>query len=214
MKKILIAIPCMDMVACGFAQSLATLDKVGQCSVSFMVGSLIYTSRNNLAKQAIEMEADYILWFDSDMVFGTDTLTRLMQTMDEGNYDILTGVYHNRVAPYRPVIFETLQLVTNDDGSIKDCEHKQWDRALPEEIFEVEGCGFGCVLMKTDVLFNMPEDAGTWFAPIGNIGEDCAFCIRAREAGYKIMCDPYVKCGHVGHQMVTEKFYKAYNNIK
>ena len=50
--KILVAVPSMDSVAAGFAQSLATLNKFGQCSVSFICGSLIYDARNKLAAQA------------------------------------------------------------------------------------------------------------------------------------------------------------------
>ena len=63
-KKILIAVPCMDMVSARFAQSLATLKRVHKCSISFLSGSLIYDSRNKLAGLAVEMEADYILWLE------------------------------------------------------------------------------------------------------------------------------------------------------
>lgn len=73
-KKILIAVPCMDMVSARFAQSLATLKKVGECTVSFLIGSLVYDSRNRLTAYAVAMEADYILWLDSDMVFAPDVL--------------------------------------------------------------------------------------------------------------------------------------------
>ena len=67
--KIFIAVPCMDQVPARFAQSLAMLKKVGECAVGFQIGSLIYTSRNDLASKAIEMDADFVLWLDSDMVF-------------------------------------------------------------------------------------------------------------------------------------------------
>lgn len=204
MKKILIAIPCMDMVACGFAQSLATLNKVGECSVSFIVGSLIYDSRNKLASQALEMGADYVMWFDSDMVFQPDTLVKLMADIDEGR-DMVSGLYFRRTKPFTPVLFSKLEL--NEQG---EPEHAGYDN-YPNEIFEIAGCGFGCVLMKADMLFDMATEYGAvWFSPIGNIGEDCAFCIRARDMGYKIYCDPQVKLGHVGHNMITESFYKAY----
>ena len=39
--KTLIAIPSMDQVPAQFAQCLATLNKVGECAVSFQIGSLI-----------------------------------------------------------------------------------------------------------------------------------------------------------------------------
>ena len=194
--KTLIAIPCMDNVAAGFAQSLASLRKVGDCAVSFMVGSLIYDSRNKLAKQAVEMEADYILWLDSDVIFNPDLMERLYAL----DADIATGLYFRRTAPFTPVIFKTLE---KEDGHLINEGYEDY----PEDPFEVAGCGFGAVLMKADVLFNMP-DPGMWFTPAYNAGEDIAFCMRAREAGYKIVCDPKAQLGHVGHVTITENFYK------
>ena len=84
--KIFIAIPSMDQVPAQFAQSLATLNKVdGECLVSFQIGSLIYHSRDALARKAIECEADYILWLDSDMVFAPDTLAKLLEDRESGD---------------------------------------------------------------------------------------------------------------------------------
>lgn len=206
MKKILIAVPCMDMVSARFAQSLATLRKVGQCTVSFLIGSLVYDSRNKLAGLAMQMEADYIMWFDSDMVFQPDTLERMMDVMDKNpDIDILSGLYVRRGAPFTPVIFSKLEV--NEHGEL------EWDDVvnIPDEPFEVAGCGFGCVLMKTDCLYEIAskENGGMWFTPIAGAGEDCAFCIRARESGYKIWCDPRIELGHMAYAPVTREFYDA-----
>lgn len=206
MKKILIAVPCMDMVSARFAQSLTTLKKVGQCTVSFLIGSLVYDSRNKLAGLAMQMEADYIMWFDSDMVFRPDTLERMMDVMDKNpDIDILSGLYVRRGAPFTPVIFSKLEV--NEHGEL------DWDDVvnIPDEPFEVAGCGFGCVLMKTDCLYEIAskENGGMWFTPIAGAGEDCAFCIRARESGYKIWCDPRIELGHMAYAPVTREFYDA-----
>lgn len=206
MKKILIAVPCMDMVSARFAQSLTTLKKVGQCTVSFLIGSLVYDSRNKLAGLAMQMEADYIMWFDSDMVFQPDTLERMMDVMDKNpDIEILSGLYVRRGAPFTPVIFSKLEV--NEHGEL------EWDDVvnIPDEPFEVAGCGFGCVLMKTDCLYEIAskENGGMWFTPIAGAGEDCAFCIRARESGYKIWCDPRIELGHMAYAPVTREFYDA-----
>ena len=80
MAKILVCVPCMDMVAAGFAQSLAMLQKGGnETAIMFQCGSLVYDARNKLAKQAIEMGADWTMWFDSDMIFEPDTMVRLLK---------------------------------------------------------------------------------------------------------------------------------------
>ena len=63
------------------------------------------------------------------------------------------------------------------------------------------------MLTKMNVFYDIQQKHGTIFNPIGNHGEDLAFCIRARKCGYKIYADPDVKCGHVGHAVVDEKYF-------
>lgn len=203
--KILIAVPCMDMVSAHFAQCLTTLKKVGECTVSFLIGSLIYDARNKLVEQALQLEADYIMWFDSDMVFSADTLQRMMETLDKHpEIDILSGLYFRRGKPYTPVLFDQLDY----DAEKLTCDFKD-TLTYPDELFEVAGCGFGCVLMRTDCLIDLGgKYGGTWFSPLGNVGEDCAFCIRARAEGYKIYCNPSIKLGHMSYSPITEGVYK------
>lgn len=201
--KILIAVPCMDQVPFTFAQSLSTLEKIGECKLAMKSGSLIYTSRNSLAMMAIQMDADFVFWIDSDMVFKSDTLIRMMDTLKKNDLDILTGLYFRRVPPYSPVLFDKLE----QNGEIT--EFSEFNK-IPDELFEVGGCGFGCVLMKTDVFFDVQSKFGNMFAPMGNNGEDVAFCIRARECGYKIYCDPSIVCGHVGYSVIDDQFYRVF----
>ena len=87
---------------------------------------------------------------------------------------------------------------------------------IPEELCEVAGCGFGCVLMRTDCLLDIAakEGGGVWFTPILGAGEDCAFCIRARQHGFKIYCDPSIDLGHMAYAPVTKDFYKAMKENK
>ena len=82
---------------------------------------------------------------------------------------------------------------------------------MPTEPTKCGGVGFGCVLIKTDVLFEVAAKFKTWFEPMNGFGEDLSFCWRARECGYDVLLDPNVKCGHIGHITVTEDFYKAYD---
>jgi GT2 family glycosyltransferase len=206
--KTLIAVPCMDQVPAPFCQSLAQLQKEGECVLAMKSGALIYTSRNDLAMSAIQMEADYVMWFDSDMVFRPDTMVRMLKTARENDIDILTGLYFRRVPPYTPVLFDKLELRTKN--IVAWSEFKK----IPEGLFEVGGCGFGCVLMNTGVFLDIQGKFGNMFAPMGNNGEDIAFCIRARECGYKIICDPSILCGHVGYSVVDDQFFKAFGESK
>lgn len=207
--KTLIAVPSMDQVPALFAQSLAMLNKAGDCSICFQIGSLIYTSRNELGKKAIEIGADYVFWLDSDMIFDPNTLTDMMCTMEENkDIDFLTGLYFRRVQPFSPVLFDRLDI---------DAEGCHWSnfKELPKEgLFKVGGCGFGCVLVRTEVLMSVMAKFNTMFAPIGHVGEDLSFCWRARDCGYDIWCDPRVTLGHVGSTVVTQEFYENYTLAK
>lgn len=198
--KVLIAVPCMDQVPAQFAQCLATLGKVDKTIVAFQIGSLVYTSRNDLAQIAIKQGCDYIFWLDSDMMFPPDALTRMFKSLEHG--DIVSGLYFRRVAPFTPVIYDKLDI---DDTGCHYTEPKE----IPDGIFEVAGCGFGCVLMPTDIMIDVIEKYGSPFTPINGIGEDLSFCWRARQLGFKIVCDPDIPLGHVGHHVITRELYEA-----
>lgn len=208
MSKIMIAVPCMDQVPAPFAQSLAMIRKPDDdVACSFQMGSLIYTSRNNLALQAMKAEFDYMLWLDSDMVFQQDLLVKMKQVMDEKDLDFVTGLYFRRVPPFTPVLFDQLDI---DENGI--CTWTDW-KDVPEGMFKIGGCGFGCVLIKTDVLFDVQSKFGELFNPIANMGEDLSFCWRARQCGYDIWCDPSLVCGHVGYTIINDKFYESYRSV-
>ena len=209
MSKILIAIPCMDQVPAPFAQSLAMIRKPDNDNVAcaFQMGSLIYTSRNNLALQAMQLETDYVLWLDSDMVFYQDILVDMKNEKEEKGLDFLSGLYFRRVPPFSPVLFDKLDIDENLVCTWTDFKE------LPEKLFKVGGCGFGAVLIKTDVLFAVQCKYETMFTPVGNMGEDLSFCWRARQCGYDIWCDPNIELGHVGYTVINRKFYESYSSV-
>lgn len=209
MRKILIAVPCMDSCPVQFAHSLATLTSYGiedtQVSIWFNSGSLVYTSRNEIAKRAIMSEADLVMWFDSDMVFNPDTLTRMLKLLDDTGADMVTGVYYRRTPPFSPVLFKTMDI----DEAKQEAVFTEYDE-IPTEPFEVASCGFGCVLMKAEMFIAIYSRFNNMFAPIGNIGEDIAFCWRARQCGYRIIADPSIALGHVGHTVIGKEFFENY----
>lgn len=205
--KILIAVPCMDQVPVPFCHSLAQLEKVGECALTMKSGALIYTSRDSMAITAIQKEYDWVMWFDSDMRFPADTLVRLIKTAQEKDLDILSGLYFRRIPPYSPVLFDKLEM----NG--EECEYTEFAK-LPTDIFECGAVGFGCLLTKTDVFFDVQAKFGQMFTPIGRNGEDVSFCWRARQCGYKVWCDPSLICGHVAYSVVDDKFFRAFSEAK
>jgi glycosyltransferase involved in cell wall biosynthesis len=203
----------------GFNQSLLGQQQAG-----------IADSRNTLVRNALEVEADYLLWLDADMAFSPDSMLRLLQH----DKDIVGATYPRRVPPYiingRPL-----------QGDIFD-----------EPLQEMEFMPFGFMLVKADVFRKIPEP---WFfescpqigspaeqivaalegavnadlppeflARIGqlteefniedgegklkltaNRGEDGNFCRKARKYGYQIWSDSDLskEMIHMGKQAVS-----------
>ena len=206
MSKVMIAIPCMDQVPTPFMQSMAMLIKPTEhnFAMASRTGSLIYNSRNDLALQAMTTGFDWIFWLDSDMTFSPDILAKMLKTAE----DFLSGLYFRRVQPYTPVAFDHLEV--DEDGN---CEWADLSE-IPDDLFEVSGCGFGCALIKTSVFYAVNEKFKDMFMPIHHMGEDVAFCWRARQCGFHIWIDPNIELGHVGYTIINRKFYDFYSSVQ
>lgn len=202
--KTMIAVPCMNTVETEFYTSCMEMQRVGETQMGVVMGSLVYTARNDLAEHAIAAKTDYVLWLDSDVVFPKSLMADLMKDI-EGR-DIVSAVYHMRREPYKPVLWKKLRMgLTEDENETEDY------RNYPKDgIFEIEGCGFGAVLMRTEVLKTVREKYHNLFAPLPGYGEDLSFCIRARGCGYKIHCDPKIQVGHKAATIVTNETWDAY----
>ena len=206
--KVFIAVPSMDTLPALFCQSLALLRRAGDTQIGFEVGSLVYNARNNLARQAIKAEADWVLWLDSDMVFGPDLLQRMLAVCTENDIDFLTAICFRRKPPYTPCLFDRLEKTENGASYTALL-------SVPDGRFKVGGCGFAGVLMSTDVLLSVATRfEGRMFDPLPGFGEDVSFCWRARQCGYDIWADSAIEMGHVGSCIVTRGYFEAYNNVK
>lgn len=194
-EKVLIAIPTLNTVNIRFVASLMGLVTRPYpdyaVNVQFIADSLTYTARNELARIAIDDGYDYILWIDSDMTFTSNTLDRLMQSMGTDK-EMVTALYFKRRGDHGPVIYKNTSETYYD--------HPQ------DAVFPVDGCGFGMVLMRTDILRRViNEKDGLLFHPDPDLGEDLSFCRRFRQTGGVIWCDPSIVCGHIGEYEYTGK---------
>ena len=188
--KTMIAIPAMEQMFAWTAQCLANLRHVGECKTEYIIRMQVDMARNVLAKKAVEGGYGRILWIDSDMTFEPDMMERLAADLDAG-WDVVTGLYFKRTFPLEPVIYSHIEEAKADTF---------WDYPK-DQLFPVEGCGFGGVMMRTDILRDMDEPPFTPFLHL-------SFCVRALARGNKIGCDSRVKLGHMGTIVFSEKLYR------
>jgi hypothetical protein len=191
--KLAILVPTRDMVHAHFAYSLAQLVKTTSelgidTYLYFDSSTILLNQREKLIDEAIKMEADYVLWLDSDMMFPSNVVLKLLAH----NKDIVACNYMKRSLPMKTVAYTDL----ND-----------WDSWVPmepqEELVKVKGIGMGCILMKTEVFrklekpyfeFRFKEDTKDWF------GEDFILQDKIQKVGYEILVDTMLsmEIKHVG----------------
>lgn len=201
--KIMVAVPCMDMMHSDFVIALTGLQHDGNVAFVYSKSSLVYDSRNGLAKKAIDGGFDRVLWLDSDMWFSPDLLQKLSADIDSG-CDIVSGLYVTRKPPFNPVIYDDCGLDVNEANGTATPRLHPFIGYPQNAVFEVEACGFGGVMVKTSILAEVIKKYGLPFSPVMGFGEDISFCLRVKELGKKIFCDSRIKMGHVGYRVYTE----------
>ena len=189
--KLLIAIPSYEGLQPEFVRSLTELEsQLREDNVWFEIkiisGTLVHTARDRLAQHAVKHHFDEVLWIDDDMVFDC----HLYEDLKMCGKDMVCGLFVSRHFPYVSCLFRSLIPVERIS-------------VYPDEAFKVAGCGFGCVLMKAQILADvMNNNGGTCFVPDQKLGEDVAFCQRAANLGYEIWCEPTARVGHVGRIVI------------
>jgi GT2 family glycosyltransferase len=151
--------------------------------------SLIYTAREKAAEAFLDGDYDALLFIDSDMQVPIGLLAKLI----EADKDIVSALAFKRFPPYEPCIFKKC-----------DREGTEFWLDYPKGLIEIQGVGMASTLIKRKVFETVPKP---WFFPEPKIGEDLAFCIRVREAGFKIYADTELICGHVTQETIGEAHY-------
>lgn len=188
--KLLIAVPTSDYMHFAFVSSLLALtkrlDTDGiEYDVEMRAGSLVYDAREQIAAKARFENYSHVLWLDSDMVFQDD----IVEKLSAHGKDFVTGICHARRKPYLSAVFEKL----NPDAV------RYHRTTYPDELFQIAGSGFACVLTSVDLLRDIKHKSGILFLPTLAYGEDLAFCVRATESGHDLFADPKVRIKHISH---------------
>ena len=90
----------------------------------------------------------------------------------------------------------------------KDGDGLKFYTEYTDRIFEIDGSGFGVVLMKTKLLKDSFDKFKTCFQPIPGFGEDLSFCIRAKQLGYQLFADPNIEIGHIGKTVISKNAWR------
>lgn len=205
--RICIGIPAGDSISTTFFRTI--LLRMEEWSQTFDIIPIIETSipideaRNRIVHASIDNECDYIFFIDSDTLVQKGQLERLLSH----DKDAITGVSYMRVSPYYALIR-------------KKIGYRIYSPIEPfgTELINIDGSGFGCFLVKTDVFNKIKYP---WFRfhfykyedKNRHIGEDLFFCEQLQESKIDIYCDPTVQCVHIGTD-VTVDMANMYKDLR
>jgi len=188
-KKILIAIPTAKYIEVETFKSIYDLDIPENVETTFQYffGYNIDQIRNLIANWAIHF--DYLLSVDSDIVLPKDCLTKMLNH----DKDIVSGVYIQRKLGEH-----TIEIYERTSGGVLNAPI---ERFQPPGLYEIAGCGFGCVLVKSEVIRKMKYPYFFYKSALkmeDTVSEDVYFCLKAEELGFKLFVDSSIICDHIG----------------
>ncbi len=191
--NLVLGIPSMGSCDWRFASCLRTLDLPFNTNMVWVVRTMIDSARNMLVENALKIpDATHLLMIDDDHVFSPDLVKRML----DHNVDVIGALAFKRNDDFQPCCY-------------RKGEDNHHYPMLPSVFQEVDVIGTGAMLFKLDI-FKDNKLKFPWFetgydkeTPPNHWSVDFNFCIKAKEAGYKIWCDPTIEIGHIALPEVT-----------
>jgi FkbM family methyltransferase len=186
MKKILIAIPTARYIEADTFKSIYDLEVPEGYEVNFQYfyGYRVDQIRNLICDWVVR-GYDYLFAVDHDVTFSPGTLRKMLSH----DRDLVAGVYRQRLEPQAIEIYDLNQ------------KRMSIEHIHGKSLVQIGGCGFGCVLVKKEVLVGVGYPQFEYHPALdhGNtISEDTDFCKKAMSKGFTLWCDPTILCGHIG----------------
>ena len=192
-KKILIAVPTFESIKPECFKSIYGLIRPEGYSLYFdyVAGYDCAKARNQIAKNAMAGDYDYVLMVDSGIQLPSDALVKLL----ECESDIALGWYFRKRTRTDQTIIYTFGKDFNDDNCIKG---NTMIHEVPRSI-EVKGGGLGIALINVNVFSKLqyPYFKFVTYPNDTVLSEDLYFCNLASESGFNIKCNPTVKGNHI-----------------
>jgi GT2 family glycosyltransferase len=174
--------------------------------------NLRFAQGNNVGlEHSLRCGADYVLLLNNDTTVDPEFLTRLVEVTQN---DRLVGIAGPKIYYYGNPnqIWSAGGKIDWWKGwvshiGIREIEKNQYD--APREVDYVTGC---CLLVKREVI----DAIGMLDKKFYLYGEDVDWCIRAHQAGFKVV---YVPSSHIWHKVSASSeghlsWFKNWNKLK
>jgi methyltransferase family protein len=182
-------------------QGLKQLEARGYAVRRITGYAAIDQGRSQMATDALADGFTELMWIDSDIAFDPDAVERLRAH----GLPLVSGIYPKKGvrALASHLLPGTRQIVFGEGGGLIDIAYAATGFLLTRrEVYdrmrqrlELPTCNtrFGRPLVPYFLPLIAPDGAGHWY-----LGEDFAFCERARRSGFPIVADSTIRLRHIG----------------
>lgn len=211
--NVLITLPVYDgkiFVKCmaGVIEALKLLPTVN-IDIMYLEGSsLIQSARNELVSGFLEKEKyNKLVFIDSDISFKGKDLVRLLALSTK--YNVIAAMYpiKNKDLKFKATPrTEDGKYVYDDLGIVEMISMPLGLSVIDKEVFES---------IPTETYEHNGKEIKEYFRVYVNnnqlVGEDIDFCLRWKDQGGTIHCDPTIQLGHIGNYEYTGSFLDCLN---
>lgn len=205
--KILIAVPTFESIYPDTFQSIYELDPNGhELMFRFVRGYDCATARNKIAQTALDLEVDYVLMVDNDVVLPKDALINLTDDLKEvclGYYahrDV-DNIYRGRTCVCKLYDSEGTKYFNYPLESEYSAQELNDLRDNGTNKLQIHGGGMGCAFIKADLFRSLNYPWYDWVnygdSNRGMLSEDLFFCELCRKSNIPVYTDTRVGCGHI-----------------
>jgi len=151
---------------------------------------------NTAFRAARDSGADYVLWVESDLIFGDDLIASLMEAFGPGSEAV------GAVAPL-PWFRQNGRMAFYDTWAFRGVAGQRWTNgdllSLKESVIRYRrmasvGC---CALIDGNILRRLNADFGEGCFP--------ALCQTIRDGGYAVVCDVETEIEHPSSMLVASR---------
>lgn len=156
--------------------------------IEFIICTLIGYSLPGIARglaveKALELGADYLFFYDDDMLFTPSVFLQLLAH----DVPVVGALAFTSRLPITPVIY---RFSDSGNGKLKSEAVLDYKR---NQLQQVDAIGFGVVLIQASVFRKILKP---WFANPG-AGEDIQFCGLCKKWGIPVYVDTSAKTAHI-----------------
>lgn len=147
-------------------------------------------ARNWCVKKFLETDSTHLFFIDSDVIPPENALEKLISA----EYPVISGAY-----PIKKMNSNTNQSETVYALFVKQEGNKLKPIKAGTGHANIDRCGAGCLLIRRDVLMDMPKPHFKWVMNAEGLaekGEDLYFCEQLESMQIQLVADLDVICQH------------------